>query len=167
MSDYRRGFTKLEFALSGAIFAILVGVFLYSVRYQQEQAERLSVELSVMNMRTGLLSEIAERLIKGRGEQTTDLVGANPVRFLKAPPVGYVGEFREADDSRIAPGSWYFDLASGELVYRPNSAGSFRRTDGGAKKEIRWRIQPRSIASSSHLTVDTLCLAATIQFDWY
>lgn len=167
MRKGQRGFTKLEFALFGIIFAGLVGVFLYSVRYQQEQAERLSVELTVMNIRTGLLSEIADRLIKGRGEQAADLVGSNPTRFLKAPPVGYLGEFKEADDSRVAPGSWYFDLGSGELVYRINSGSGFRRADGDRRKEIRWRIQARVVTSSSYFTVDTLSLVPTIQFEWY
>jgi type II secretory pathway pseudopilin PulG len=160
------GFTRLEFALVALIFAMLIGSFFYAVRQQQEQAEKLSVELNIMSMRTGLLSEIAERLINGKGEQAADLLGANPVRFLKGPPAGYIGEFKALDEGRLQPGSWYFDLTTGELVYLPNLAGGFRRQDGSEKKEIRWRIQPRSQMTPSALTVDALSLTAVTQFEW-
>lgn len=167
MKRAQSGLTKLEFALIATIFALLLGTFLYAVRQQQVQAERLSVELTVIHIRTGLLSEIADRLIQGRAAQTADLVGSNPVRFLKGSPAGYVGEFRDADPGLIRPGNWYFDLGSGELVYRLIHEDGFRRADGQAQKEIRWRIQPRGVASSSQLTVDALFLAPTIQFEWY
>jgi hypothetical protein len=160
------GFTKLEFALVVIIFAMLIGGFLYSVRQQQEQAEKLSVELNIMSMRTGLLSEIAERLINGKGDQAADLLGGNPVRFLKGPPAGYIGEFKAVDEARMLAGSWYFDLATGELVYLPNLADGFRRLDGSGKKEIRWRVQPRSQTTPSALTVDALSLSAVTQFEW-
>ncbi len=161
------GFTKLEFALIATILAILFGTFLYAVRYQQEQAERLSVELTVMNMRTGLLSEIADRLINGKADQTADLIGANPIRFLKGPPAGYLGEYKEIDESRLTLSSWYFDLSSKELVYRINQGAGFKRSDGHQRKEIRWKIQRREVATSSYSTVDTLSLTATVPYEWY
>lgn len=163
---YQRGMTRLEFALVSIIFALLIGSFLYAVRYQQAQAEKLSVELNVMSMRTGLLSEIAERLIRGRGEQTADLIGTNPLRFLKSPPLGYLGEFKEADESRIRPGTWYFDLGTGELVYRLNIADGFRRLDGAAKNEIRWRLEIREALKRSTVTVDALSLLSVGNYEW-
>jgi hypothetical protein len=167
MMTRQGGWTKLEFALVAIIFAMVVGVFLHAVRQQQEQAERLSVELNIMSMRTGLLSEIAERLIKGRGDQVADLVGSNPIRFLKGPPPGYLGEFKAVDPSRVGPGSWYFDVAAGELVYLPNVAPGFRRLDGVAKKEIRWRVQSRVQNGPSVVTVDALSLMAVVNFEWF
>ncbi|MGE5470345.1 MAG: type II secretion system protein [Bacteroidota bacterium] len=167
MKRRQQGLSRLEFAVVAALFAILVGVFLNTVRVQQEQAEKLGVELTIMSMRTALLAEIADRLIHGRAAESKDLIGSNPVRFLKGPPMGYLGEFKEVDESRLAPGSWYFDQASGELVYRPNISSNFKRLDGMGGKEIRWRIQPRGKSSGNAVTVDTLSLAPTVIFEWF
>ena len=169
MMRRQHGVTRLEFAVVASIFAILIGVFLNTVRTQQEQAEKLAMELTIMGMRTALLGEIADRLIHGRASETRDLIGSNPVRYLKGPPAGYLGEFKEADESRLAAGVWYFDQASGELVYRLNIASGFKRLDAMGKQEIRWRIQPRDKSSSdaATTTVDALSLSPTVLFEWF
>ncbi len=162
----QRGLTRLEFALVSILFALLIGSFLYAVRHQQAQAEKLSVELTVMSLRTGLLSEIAQRLINHRGEETADLIGGNPVRFLKAPPVGYLGEFKEIDAQRVQPGAWYFDSATGELVYRLNQLTGFRRLDSGGKDEIRWRVEIRDGLQRAKPMVDALSLRPVGNYEW-
>lgn len=163
----QRGISRLEFAVVAAIFAILVGTFLNAVRRQQEEAEKLAVELTVMSMRTGLLSEAADRLIKGRGQEVEDLVGGNPVRLLKGPPVGYLGEFKEVDEQRLAPGSWYFDQSSREMVYKLNLHANFRRLDRADKHEIRWRVQARQGGEGKASTVGELVLAPTVVYEWF
>ncbi len=162
----QRGLTRLEFALVSILVALLIGSFLYSVRYQQAQAEKLSVELTVMSLRTGLLSEIAQRLINHRGEETADLIGGNPVRFLKAPPVGYLGEFKEIDIQRVQPGTWYFDSAAGELVYRLKQSAGFRRLDAGVNDEIRWRVEIRDGLQRAKPMVDALSLRSVGNYEW-
>ena len=162
-----KGITRLEVAVVAAIFAILIGTFLNTVRLQQEQAERLMVDLTIMGMRTALMTEQAERLIDGRHNETKDLLGANPIRFLKGPPVGYLGEFKEMDEGRLSGGNWYFDLAHGELVYRPKINSHFKRLDDAAKEEIRWKIQPRDSRSRIPVTVDALSLSLTVRFEWF
>lgn len=162
------GLTRLEFALVSVIFVLLIGAFLYAVRHQQAQAEKLSVELTVMAMRTGLLSEVTQRLINHQSEQTADLVGSNPVRFLKSPPVGYLGEFKEVDAGRVQASSWYFDSTAGELVYRLNRADGFRRLDGSDKDEIRWRVGVREGGQQrGPLTVDALSLMPVGNYEWF
>lgn len=163
---WQSGLTRLEFALVSTLFALLVGSFLYGVRYQQSQAEKLSVELTVMSLRTGLLSEIAQRLISHRGEETLDLIGGNPVRFLKSPPVGYLGEFKEIEASRVQPGSWYFDSTAGELVYRLNRIAGFRRLDAADKNEIRWRVEIRDGLQRTKPMVDALSLLPVGNYEW-
>ena len=162
-----KGITRLEVAVVAAIFAILIGTFLNTVRLQQEQAEKLVMELNIMSMRTALLAEITERLLQGRSTESKDLLGANPVRFLKGPPVGYLGEFKEIDESRLAAGVWYFDLAANELVYRLNLSSGFKRLDGMGAKEIRWKIAPRDKSSRNIVTVDAISLSPTVNFEWF
>lgn len=162
-----KGITRLEVAVVAAVFAILIGTFLNTVRMQQEQAERMMVELTIMGMRTALLTEQAERLIEGRHNETKDLIGTNPVRFLKGPPVGYLGEFKEMDEGRLAGGNWYFDQVAGELVYRPKISSHFKRLDNSGKEEIRWKIQVRDIRSRTPVTVDALSLSVTVNFEWF
>lgn len=111
---YQRGMTRLEFALVSIIFALLIGSFLYAVRYQQAQAEKLSVELNVMSMRTGLLSEIAERLIRGRGEQTADLIGTIHFAFSNRRHLAILANSRKPTSraSGRAPGTLIWVLAN-------------------------------------------------------
>lgn len=167
MWDGQRGLSKLEFTVVVALFAVLIATFLNTVRTQQEQAERLVMELNIMSMRTALLAEVTERLIQGRATETKDLLGSNPVRFLKGPPAGYLGEFKEVEESRLAAGSWYFDMTSGELVYRLNISSSFKRLDGLSTKEVRWRIAPRDKSSRNIVTVDAISLSPTVNFEWF
>lgn len=163
----QRGVTKFEFAVVAALFAIFIGTFLNALHTRQEQAEKLLVELTVMNMRTALLGEIADRLIKGRGADTSGLLGANPVRFLKGPPAGYVGEFKTPDASQMQPGSWCFDASSGELIYYLSRTANFKRLDGVDLKEIRWRIAPRDKNGHVNSGVDALSLNSTVDFQWF
>lgn len=162
-----QGWTRLEFASVVAIFAVMFGVFLNSVRFQQEQAERLVVDLTVMGIRTGLLSEAADRLIKGKGRDTADILKGNPLRWLNGFPTAYQGEFKEAPTQEIPRGSWYFEQKSGELVYKLNLSSNYERVDGGSEKEIRWRVQPRKGVSPDEATVDELTLTPTVVYKWF
>ncbi len=162
---YQRGISQIEFGVVAALFAILVGTFLNSVRIQQEQAEKFSMELTIMYMRTGLLSELADRLIKNRGREADDLVGANPVRWLKSPPPGYLGEFKELNEREVKGGSWYFDQSTGEMVYKVNIDSHFRRLDGSSRNEVRWRVQGRDHGRKSG--VENLALLPVTPYEWF
>lgn len=164
--ERQRGATKLEFAVAALLFAVAVGTLLHALRYRQEEAEKLTVDLTVMAMRTGLMAEIADRLIKRSGTDAADLVGANPVRWLQAPPPGYMGEFKEADPRFMQPGSWYFNQKTGEMVYKLHSASFFRRLDGGEGQEIRWRAQARS-GKKEKVAVDEMALLPTVAYEWF
>lgn len=163
---FQRGVTRLELAIVASLAAILFGTFLHAVRRQQEEAEKLLVELTIMSARTGLLSEVAGRVLAGRGRDVADLIGANPLRWLREPPPGYLGEFASADAGRLAPGSWYFDRAAGELVYRLNLASRFRRLDGSARPEIRWRLQLRQGSGIGETTAGDVALVPAVSYEW-
>lgn len=167
MKRREHGLSRLEFAIVAGIFAVLIGVFLHAVRLQQEQAEKLAMEINLMSLRTALMTEVADRLIHDRAMDTKDLVGSNPVRFLENPPPGYLGEFKDVDPSRLPRASWYFDRGSGELVYLANVANGLKRMDGSGKAEIRWKIQPRDKQSRNNPTVDALSLLPTAIFEWF
>jgi len=166
MRRTQRGLTSLELMVVVGLIVALAGTLLNALHRQQEEAEKLGMELTVMAMRTGLLSEMAERLIKGGDRSAGDLVGVNPARWLKAPPQGYLGEYKDVNESLIPPGSWYFDQNGGEMVYKLNRSSQFRRLEGGEKKEIRWRVQARS-GSGKKVLVEEIVLVPTTGYEWF
>lgn len=116
-----------EWGVLACVILILMGVFLRKVRYLQAEAERLNVQAMVENMRAAVL--IAGILpAKQVLQRSLAIPGGNPVALLEAQtglvPAGYMGELDEADQVRIATGSWYFDRPRQALIYR------LRITDG-------------------------------------
>lgn len=118
-----------------AVIALLAAVLLNALHYVQEKAERTMVETTVLNMEKGLEVELRTREIRGQAASIPDLVGANPVRWLKSPPEEYVGVCKKAR----APGEWCFDEATREIVYRPRLQASLEYREAG-RQELRWRV---------------------------
>ena len=166
MRRTQRGLTSLELMVVVGLIVALAGTLLNALHRQQEEAEKLGMELTVMAMRTGLLSEMAERLIKGKDSDGSDLVGVNPTRWLKSPPQGYMGEYKDIGENLLPPGSWFFDQSTGEIVYKLNRSSQFRRLEGGEKKEIRWRVQARS-GSGKKVLVEEIVLVPTTGYEWF
>jgi hypothetical protein len=163
-----RGASRLELAVVVVLIAILLGSFLHMVRYYQEQAEKMSVELTIVNIKTGLLQEIAGRLTQHEGRDARSLVGANPVQWLSGPPPGYLGEFKDVDQSLVQPGSWYFDIGSGELVYKLNLSNNFKLERAATMRpEIRWRVGSRAAFPGGEVPVEALALLETVEYRWF
>ena len=122
----------LEFAVSA--------VLLQALLRHQELAERTAVEMTVMNMKSGLRYRIAGLIIDGRTQEIAELAGANPIAWLVRPPEGYLGETDAAEPLPAQPpGTWRFDAARRELVYKVNRGEGFASLDKGGK-EIRLRV---------------------------
>ncbi|MES1998725.1 MAG: hypothetical protein V4446_05380 [Pseudomonadota bacterium] len=111
------GFTMFE--LVGIVFiASMLSVLLYDqfMRYQA-LAEKTVMEMTVINMRTGLRLRVAELMIQDRMDGVRSLVHENPINWLATPPSNYIGEFQNPEQNAIPTNTWYFDTRRRELVY--------------------------------------------------
>jgi hypothetical protein len=111
---------KVELAVLVLIFAALVAFLLPALERARVDIEEATLQSEVAAIRVELLDRIAHRELAGGALPQSD----NPLRWIDRVPNGYLGEFdaRDARDTRDAVpktnGVWYFERASGELVYR-------------------------------------------------
>lgn len=129
-----RGITWIEFAVALLVIAMVATLLLGALRQAEKQAERRVYELTVANVRSGLRLATADLMMRDRLRDLPGLAGSNPVSLLQKPPEGYVGE--RNDGAGVAPGQWYFDRRSRQLVYR------FR--DEGMPREGRLALHTRA-----------------------
>jgi hypothetical protein len=139
------GITLLEFSVVATVFAVLAGSFLSALLYYQEMAEKVAVEATIINMRTGLRWQIADKLLGGRQSELGDLTQTNPIRWLDRQPFGYIGERVNVSARDLAPGNWAYDPIKREIAYRPrlNSHLSVAEED-----ILRWRLRARRIPAT-------------------
>ena len=107
----------------------------------QTMAEKMVVELTVQNMRTGLKIAMGEAVISMRDSEIAGWVGSNPIRWLATPPVGYRGGCPTRDE--ISEGDWCFEDSSGNLVYRPRDREGLKllqNNGGDGRLLLRWRV---------------------------
>jgi len=156
------GLTLLEFAIWAAIVAVLSGLFLGAVLYYEELGEKTEVELTILNIRSGLRYQVAERMFRGRMNELAALSTANPVQWLERPPADYEGERRDAQDGSIGKGRWYFDIDGRELRYRPR----LRDHLSPEAKFLRWRVVP-IYGSGKRRAVESLALVNVEPYRWF
>jgi hypothetical protein len=150
----------------GVVALVLVAVFaawlLNALREAQALAEKMVVEQTIQNMRTGLKVAMGEALIAGRGNEVRTWAGSNPVRWLGGAPKefggdgavsvmggnlsgvpdGYRGDCLTGEIARLPAGAWCFDREARQLAYRPRQefaewAAKGRYDDG----VLRWQVR--------------------------
>lgn len=144
--------------LQGAVFLVVVGALSYAivqaVSEARDEAERLVVDLTIRNMRTGMQLAIGEAIMQQRAQEVPDWEGENPVGWLGTLPTGYVGACRNQDSGKAVRRVWCFDEARRVLVYYPGSAdrliGSVGR--GEPCSRLVWRVT--SAASGAQVAED-------------
>lgn len=120
-----RGFTLFELAVSVALIALLIGVFLQRAAMVQEQAERAAVAQTVASLRVAMAVRL-ERLRQLRPGRAAEVLAAeNPMTWLSEPPQNYLGEYYSAERQKIPGGNWVFDRRDKTLVYFPTKPKSF------------------------------------------
>jgi len=154
--------SRFQFSTILTVTVLSVAGFL-GMRDLRERLECTQVEATVRNLNSALQIEIAHRIDSGREASIAALTGANPVPWLVTPLPGYVGE-TAAPLARPAPGSWYFDRSSGELVYRP--VLSAHLTGAGSPPLLKWRIE-RARHPPRLLLTGGLALVAVVDYRWY
>jgi general secretion pathway protein G len=125
VTQKQRGHTLLEFAVAAAVLAILVAVLLSYLWQYQKEAERVSLQITVANLRTALQIRVAEGKLRGGTQNLTMLAEENPFNWLKNKPVNYAGEFYSPADAQIGSGRWCFDRGDKSVVYLLNIPETF------------------------------------------
>lgn len=132
------GFTLFE--LVGVILiASALGLVLFDrLLFYRAQAEQTVMEMTVINMRSGLRLRVAELMIRDRMSEAGSLVHENPIHWLAAPPPNYLGTLQNPEQNAIPGNAWYFDTSRHELVYMPGRDNIFGL--GPIKKAVRFRV---------------------------
>jgi hypothetical protein len=90
------------------------------------EAEAASAASVAGALRSALGMEVAGRVLRDGGNSVRHLEGSNPMRLLAEAPDNYLGEVDGMRPEQLPPGHWYFDRATGELVYLVRHAQYFR-----------------------------------------
>jgi general secretion pathway protein G len=159
-SRYQRRWTLrlFEWGVLACVVLILTGVFLRKVRHLQCEAERLTVQATIDNLRTAVL--LASVFHKENERACLNArPGGNPAALLTAEtgltPEGYRGAADDVDPAAVAPGAWYFDRATKTLIYRVRCAEGFQSPlSGPARLRLCLRRAHPSTTNAMPLVVE-------------
>jgi len=114
-----QGFSLIELLVVICIVALLFGIALDRLMRFQELGERTAMEQNIAAINVALTMKFAALVASGRGQAIEKELAANPVDLLARPPENYLGALFMPAAELLPPRSWYFDRASGDLVYVP------------------------------------------------
>ncbi len=134
-----RGFTLIELVVVISTVALLFGVALDRLLRYQEMGERAALEQNLAAINTALTMRFAAYIAAGRPQAIESVAGKNPVDLLSRAPENYLGELYAPEIGALERGSWYFDRASGELVYLPRRR-RYLSADPGPPDVLRFRV---------------------------
>lgn len=112
-----RGFSLLELLIVIVIVSVLLVVAVERLLVLRFEAERAGVQTVIAAMRSALYIEFAAAAARGEIKRMDKAGGSNPMAHLAEKPETYIGEFYGPDPAVFEPGTWYFDLRDGALVY--------------------------------------------------
>ena len=133
---WQRGYSQFELICVIIIASVLMSVLLNRTLHFQALAEKHAMEMTIINMRSGLRLQVAELLIAERMDEVGDLVTENPINWLEAPPPNYLGELRSPEHSKLPGNTWYFDPGPRELVYIPRRTNLFWEDPAGEETVV-------------------------------
>jgi hypothetical protein len=113
----QRGFSRFEFAVVAALFAILVGIAANRLNLYQRQLESVVAEQLIATMRVALQFRVFHLTAAQRQSEVLTILDENPIDRLSERPKNYLGEYYSPDNKKLTPGSWYFDRTDKTLVY--------------------------------------------------
>jgi len=136
-----RPLSRLELAVVVLLIAACFTWFLNRMNEMTAMAEATALDLTVRNLRTGIMSATAMGLIQGNPEIIAGVAGSNPVGTAIDPPAGYIGAIRGVNPASIQPGQWYYDEDARWLVYHVVNTDYFiYGGDGPARVRIQLKL---------------------------
>lgn len=166
----QQGFSLFELTVVITSLAILMGVLLQRLHYLQERAEKTAMELTVMNMGTGLRYKLVALMMDGRMQELSRLLDENPINWLQNPPTNYQGEFTTLAGRNILPGNWYFDVKEKQIVYRLKLDDHFLSKQHGVS-EIRFKAsspnQNSKLDDAEYSPLLGITLNAVFDSQWF
>jgi hypothetical protein len=116
---WRRPLTRMEMALSAAVVAVVMAVFLGRLLDYMELAERSNMETTVSYINSGINTGLAYDMLEGRPVNIAAGLKRNPFELARMSPVNFLGEVSGRDLASLEKGSWTYDRMSNELIYLP------------------------------------------------
>ena len=165
----QRGASQLELAVSFALFAIFLAVFLERAFYYQEYAEKTAMEWTAGNIRTGLRYKVADLILANRASEIQTLADENPMNWLAERPPNYLGELDSAPTDE-PKGQWYFDKRDRELVYTVDNRRHFSPSmyRDFTVRYRAMRVSTGTVTESSPGSADTwVSLVLLGEYDWF
>lgn len=132
-----RGFSLLELAVVAAVLSVLLAVLLNRLAFYQEVAERARFEYELRMYKTALQIRLAELILERREGEARTLEVENPTRWLSEKPTSYGGEYPPLP----APGTWYFDPVTREMVYVVNLGKGLAINNVNGMKQLRFQVK--------------------------
>ena len=156
------------------ITSVLAIILLNRFFYYQEVAEKAAMDITVMNVRSGLRLRIAELMMQDRMDEMGHLMDENPILWLETPPSNYIELLDGKPEKNAAtPGNWHFDNERKELVYVLQHDAFFKsetNESSNVKKAIRFRVNaitpPRSNNGDTVRRIEGITLTSVTQYHW-
>lgn len=142
----QRGYSVLEFVVALAVVAILMAVLLNRMAYYQAEAERVSLQATVANLRSALQIRLVASKLPQSTVNLTMLTEENPFTWLKDKPVNYAGEYFSPTDAQIGKGNWCYDRRDKSVVYLLNNPESF---SGAKANRLKFKVKLLHLLNSS------------------
>jgi len=163
------GASFVEFAVSIALMGIVVGVLLERALYYQEYAEKIAMESTAENIRTGLRYKVADLILASQMSEIPRLADENPMVWLGERPPNYLGELESAPADE-AKGKWHFDKRNRELVYTVNNRRHFSPSlyrDFSVRYRVM-RVSAGAVTDSSPKSAGTwVSLVLVAEYGWF
>jgi prepilin-type N-terminal cleavage/methylation domain-containing protein len=137
----RRGFSLLELLIVVVIVSVLLVVAVDRLLVLRFEAERTMVQTVIGAIRSALYIEFAAAAARGEMKRMDNAAGSNPMAYLAEKPEAYIGEFYGPDPKVFEPGTWYFDLRDGVLIYVVRYPQQFVTALPGPAR-LRLAVQP-------------------------
>ena len=165
----QRGASFVGFAVSTALIGIVVGALLERALYYQEYAEKIAMESTAENIRTGLRYKVADLMLANRMSEIPALADENPMAWLGERPPNYLGELESAPADE-AKGKWHFDKRNRELVYTVNNRRHFSPSlyrDFSVRYRVM-RVSAGAVTDSSPKSAGTwVSLVLVAEYGWF
>lgn len=166
----RRGFSLVELAVVVSVIGVLSVILLKQALFYQEQAEKTAMEQTVGIIRSALHIQTAALFAKGRGGDIPQLLKQNPMDWLAEKPVNYKGEYFAPKREDIEPGTWFFDLQSGSLVYSVRNDAHFHIGSGDGN-QVQFRpvlvTGLQKIGAADDKTIEGATLDPVVPYKWF